>query len=96
MTNDLSPSDRPRLKLSDLPSNTRLVFQIILIPEPFSILIAQSKLPNREGYIYGSVSMPLYDINRRLKQGDVRMLAWPLQKIDERYICMAECYKYKH
>ena len=39
-TSDISPSDRPRLKISDLPSNTRLVFQIILIPEPFSILIA--------------------------------------------------------
>ena len=22
-------------------------------------------------------------------------MAWPLQKFDERYICMADCYKFK-
>lgn len=87
--------DKPKLKISNLPSNTRLVLQIILLPETLSMQLTQISLPNREGYIYGSVCMPLFDLNRRLKQGNLRLLAWPLQKFDERYICMADCYKFK-
>lgn len=29
-------------------------------------------------------------------QGERRVLCWPLQKFDERFICMTDCYKYKH
>lgn len=61
-----------------------------------SQMVTQTKYPKRSGYIYGSVAMPIYDLNRRLKQGTVRLLAWPLQKFDERFICLADCYKYKH
>ena len=57
--------------------------------------LTQRSLPKREGYIYGSVAMPLYDIHRRLKQGVVRLLAWPLKKFDERFICMADYYRVK-
>jgi hypothetical protein len=70
--------EKPKLKLSNLPSNTRLVLQLILLPEPFSALLTNGSLPNRSGYIFGSIAMPLYDLNRRLKQGVARMLAWPL------------------
>jgi hypothetical protein len=87
--------DKPKLKISNLPSNTRLVLHIILLPETLAMQLTQISLPNREGYIYGSVCMPLFDLNRRLKQGNRRLLAWPLQKFDERYICMADCYKFK-
>lgn len=90
-----APEDKPKLKISNLPSNTRLVLQIILLPETLSMKITQMSLPNREGFIYGSVCMPLFDLNRRLKQGNIRLLAWPLQKFDERYICMSDCYKFK-
>lgn len=83
------------MKICNLPSNTRLVMQIILLPETISLKITQMSLPDREGYIFGSVAMPLFDLNRRLKQGEIRLLAWPLQKFDERYICMADCYKFK-
>lgn len=62
-----------------------------MIPEGGS----KSKLPNREGYILGSVSMPIFDQSRRMRQGSNRLLVWPLQKYDERFICMGECYKYK-
>lgn len=51
--------------------------------------------PDREGLILGSISMPLFDQNRRMRQGHQRLLAWPLEKIDERYICMGDYYKYK-
>lgn len=57
--------------------------------------MTQNKLPRREGFIYGSVATPLFDFYRRMKQGDQRLLAWPLKKIDERFICMTECYRYK-
>lgn len=49
----------------------------------------------RSGYIYGSVAIPIYDLNRRLRQGTQRMLAWPLRKFDPRFICIGEYYKYK-
>lgn len=82
--------------MSNLPSNTRLVLQIILLPEPFNAYLANKQLPNRSGYIYGSIAFPVYDLNRRLRQGTQRMLAWPLQKYDPRFICVGDCYKYKH
>lgn len=50
----------------------------------------------RSGYIFGSVSMPLFDLNRRLKQGPQRLLAWPLERCDDRYICMGDCYMYNN
>ena len=56
----------------------------------------QFKLPDRTGYIFGSVAMPLFDLNRRMKQGDQRLLAWPLRQYDDRFICMTDCYKFKH
>jgi hypothetical protein len=58
-------SDRPRLMIQNLPSNTRLVLSIILLPASGGI--STVKLPYRQGYIYGSVTMPLFDLNRRLK-----------------------------
>jgi hypothetical protein len=88
-------SDKPRLKIENLPSNTRLVLSLILLPETFSTGVTQYSLPKREGFIYGSVTMPLFDLNRRMKQGNQRLLVWPLQKFDERFICMGECYRYK-
>ena len=59
--------DKKKLKVNNLPSNCRLIIQVIMIPKPKYMYFIQRKLPNREGYIYGSIAMPIYDIYRRLK-----------------------------
>jgi len=69
---------------------------IIILPETYSMGLTQYKLPDRTGYIFGSVAMPLFDLNRRMKQGDQRLLAWPLRQYDDRFICMTDCYKFKY
>lgn len=55
------------LKIKSLPSNTRLVLQLIVLPEKKKLL--ETKLPKREGLIFGSVSIPLFDMYRRMRQG---------------------------
>ena len=84
------------MSFRNLPSNTKMAMQIIVIPYPsISLALNQSSYPNREGYIYGQVSFPLFDMNHNLKQGCQKLLAWPLEKFDERYVCMSEYYKSK-
>ena len=82
--------------MQNLPSNTRLVLTVILLPEESNSFLAQRQLPRRSGYIYGSVVMPLFDQNRRLKQSHQRLLLWPLEKFHPRFVCVTECYRYKH
>lgn len=56
------------MQILNLPSNTRLILTIIMIPQPkLSKIILNHNLPYREGYIFGSVTMPVFDLNRRLK-----------------------------
>jgi hypothetical protein len=56
------------MSFRNLPSNTKMAMQIIVIPYPsISLALNQSSYPNREGYIYGQVSFPLFDMNHNLK-----------------------------
>ena len=80
--------------MKELPSNTRVCMQIILIPAKGFTFTGGRVPPKRKGFIFGTVSMPLYDFNRRLHQGDKRLLAWPLDKNDDRFVCMGDCYRY--
>ena len=55
----------------------------------------QGQLPQRKGYILGSVAMPIFDTLKRLKQGQQRVLVWPLKKFDARFVCMGDYYRIK-
>ncbi|CAD8121098.1 unnamed protein product [Paramecium sonneborni] len=68
------------LKISQLPMELRLCFNVILHSS------------NGEEQIIGSTISELFDENGRMKQGRINLNIWPFYKCDTRIACMNEYY----
>ncbi|CAD8171964.1 unnamed protein product [Paramecium pentaurelia] len=68
------------LKISQLPMELRLCFNIVLHSS------------NGEEQIIGSTITELFDENGKLKQGRLHLNVWPFYKCDTRIACMNEYY----
>lgn len=46
----------------------------------------------KEGFVFGSIQMSLFDENFLLRQGRKELRMWPFEEYDPRMVCQGECY----
>ena len=50
----------------------------------------------KQGFVFGSIQLPLFDENLLLKQGKKSFNLWPFEQYDPRMVCQAGCHVSKY
>ena len=50
----------------------------------------------KQGFVFGSIQLPLFDGNLLLKQGKKEFNLWPFEQYDPRMVCQAGCHVSKY
>ena len=94
------------LRINQLPSCTRLCFNVILLPEPGSCKAindkptvffvendkTKHKFETKEGFVLGSCQISLFDESFLIRQGKKDLRLWPFESFNPRMVCQGECF----
>ena len=50
----------------------------------------------KQGFVFGSIQLSLFDENLLLKQGRKQFNLWPFEQYDPRMVCQAGCHVSKY